>query len=337
VVDVNGAARPLRIGILGAARIAPGALIRPAQTVPGVQVVAVAARDAGRAAEFARRHGIPRVAASYAELVADPELDAIYNPLPNGLHGHWTIRALAAGKHVLCEKPLAANATEAAAMAAAAQASGKVLMEAFHYRYHPLIQRMLELIASGRVGAIHHIETHLCSPNLKWRDIRYRYDLAGGATMDLGCYAIHLLRTLAGAEPHVTAATAALLSRDPRVDRAMTADFRFDDGRTGRIVCSMWSRRLLDFSAVVVGDKGTLSVINPYLPHLYHRLTLKSERGARVEKVAGEPTYTHQLRAFVAAVQEGAAYPTTPADAVANLRVIDAVYTAAGLPLRAPT
>ena len=330
-------ARPLRVGILGAARITPTALIAPARAIPGVEIVAVAARDEGRAREFARRHGIPHVLASYADLVDDPVLDAIYNPLPNSLHGQWTLRALAAGKHVLCEKPLAANATEAADMAAAAQASGAVLMEAFHYRYHPLTLRMIEYIRSGRLGAIRHIEVHMCSPNFKPQDIRYRFDLAGGATMDLGCYTIHLLRTLAGAEPQVIAAHALRTGRDERVDRAMTADFRFDDGRTGRIICSMWSRRLLDFSAVVVGDRGKLGVLNPFLPHLYQRLKLQSGEITVVESVAGESTYTHQLRAFVAAARDGAAYPTTPADGVANLRVVDAVYRAAGLPLRAPS
>src|SRR2546422_5295627 len=131
------AADPLRFGILGAARIAPMALVRPAQRVPEASVLAVAARDPERARRFAARHGIPRVHPSYDALLADPEIDAIYNPLPNALHAPWTIRALAAGKHVLCEKPFAANAAEAGGMARAAERSGRGLMEAFHSRYHP--------------------------------------------------------------------------------------------------------------------------------------------------------------------------------------------------------
>jgi len=338
VRNLSGAATPpLRIGILGAARIASSALIQPARAVPGVQVAAVAARDPARAREFAARHGIARVLPSYQALVEDPALDAIYNPLPNGLHGTWTLRALHAGKHVLCEKPLAANATEAADMARAAQANGKVLMEAFHYRYHPLMSRLLEIIRSGQLGAIRHIEAHMCTPGLRWWDIRYRYDLAGGATMDLGCYTIHLLRTLAGAEPRVTRAEVLCTGRDRLVDRAMTADFAFADGGTGRIVCSMWSRRLLDLSAVVVGEQGELRVRNPYLPHLHHRILLHSGNRAVKEHVGGDSTYAYQLQAFVAAARTGAAYATTPADAVANMRAIDAVYLAAGLPLRNPT
>jgi predicted dehydrogenase len=128
----------LRIGVLGAARIAPNALLKPAREVPEVTVAAVAARDPARARAFARKHGVARVHDSYAELVADPDLDAVYVPLPNSGHAEWTLAALAAGRHVLCEKPLTANAGEARAVADAAAASGLVVMEAFHYRYHPL-------------------------------------------------------------------------------------------------------------------------------------------------------------------------------------------------------
>ena len=133
---------PLRFGILGAARIAPMALIQPARRVPEAQVVAIAARDGAKARAFAAKHGIPRVHESYDALLADPELDAIYNPLPNGLHCEWTIRALRAGKHVLCEKPIASNASEAQQMADAARETGRVLVEAFHWRYHPLAKRV---------------------------------------------------------------------------------------------------------------------------------------------------------------------------------------------------
>src|SRR5260370_3942500 len=141
--------RPLRFGILGAARIAPEALIKPAQKSADAEVVAIAARDPARAREFADAHKIPRVLATYEDLINDPELDAIYNPLPNSLHCEWTIAALRAGKHVLCEKPLASNAEEAARMTQAANETGKILGEAFHYRYHPLPDRVRALI-SGR-------------------------------------------------------------------------------------------------------------------------------------------------------------------------------------------
>jgi predicted dehydrogenase len=320
---------PLRMGILGAARIAPMALVRPAREVAGVEIRALAARDPARAQAFARRHGIPRVHASYEELLADPELDAIYNPLPNSHHCAWTVRALEAGKHVLCEKPLAANAGEAACMGEAAARAGRVLMEAFHWRYHPLAARMLEVIASGELGAVRHVEATFCVPLLLPGDIRYRLDLAGGATMDTGCYAIHVVRTLAGAEPEVVSAEARLAS--PRVDRWMAAELRFPDGRSGRMECSLASAKLLAASARVVGEAGELRVTNPIAPQLWHRLRVTSARGRRSERVPGDASYTHQLRAFLAAVRDGAPFPTHAGDSVANMRVIDAVYTKSGL------
>ena len=325
-------AAPLRLGIFGAARIAPMALIKPAREVPEATVVAVAARDRAKADAFAAKHGIPRVLASYDALLSDPEIDAIYNPLPNGLHCEWSIRALEAGKHVLCEKPLASNAEEAERMAQAAARTGRRLVEAFHYRYHPLAARMKAIIDSGELGSIRHIETHMCIPLPFPNDIRYRYDLAGGATMDVGCYTISLLRWLAGAEPDVTSAAPRVSS--PQIDRYMAADFRFADGRTGRMTCALLSAWLVRVSARVRGERGELRVINPYVPHLWHRLTLRTERGTTTERVNGDATYTHQLRAFVAAVRSGAATVSDPPDAIANMRVIDAVYRAAGLPPR---
>jgi predicted dehydrogenase len=321
--------RPLRIGILGAARIAPMALVRPARSVPEVVITAVAARDPARAQTFARKQAIPRVLADYGTLITDPDIDAIYNPLPNGLHCEWTVRALRAGKHVLCEKPIAANAREAERMAAAAHDAGRVLMEAFHWRYHPLAARLKAIIDGGELGTVQHIEVHFCIPLLRRGDIRYRFDLAGGATMDVGCYAISIMRFLAGAEPDVLHAAALLSS--PGVDRAMRATFRFADGRTGAISCSLFSRTLLRASARVRGDRGELRVFNPIVPHLFHRLTVRTPAGVRRERVNGDPTYTHQLRAFVAAVRDGAPIPTGPDDAIANMRVIDAVYERAGL------
>jgi len=328
---VSGAGR-LRIGILGAARIAPMALVRPARAVAEVEVTAIAARDEARARKFAAKQGIPRVLPSYEALLGDPDVDAVYNPLPNGLHCEWTIRALEAGKHVLCEKPMASNADEARQMAEAAARSGRVLVEAFHWRYHPLAARMKEIVDGGGVGVVRHIEARMCLPVPIPGDIRYRFDLAGGATMDMGCYTISIVRYLAGAEPEVVRAEAVLAS--PEVDRAMKAEFRFADGRTGRIHCSLFSAALFRLSAKVQGDDGELTVWNPVVPHLMNRIVLRNAAGTRSERVRGEPTYTGQLRAFATQVRGGARMPTDPEHAVANMRVIDAVYEAAGLSRR---
>ena len=323
---------PLRIGTFGAARITPMALVRPARKLPEVEVVAVAARDPSRARKFASKHGIAKVHPDYGALLADPEVDAVYNPLPNGLHCDWTIRALEAGKHVLCEKPLASNAEEAERMAEAEQRSGRVLIEAFHWRYHPLAARMKEIVNSGTLGAVRDIEAQMCLPVPMPGDIRYRYDLGGGATMDMGCYTISIVRFLAGSEPEVVRAEAALSS--PQVDRAMKADFRFADGRTGRIHCSLFSTALFRLRTIVRGEDGELSVLNPVLPQLFHRLTLRTPAGTTTEKVPGDGTYTCQLRAFAEHVRGGERMPTDAAHGIANMRVIDAVYDAAGLKRR---
>ena len=322
-------ATSLRIGTLGAADIATRALIRPARRVEGVEVATVAARDTEHAHRFAGRHRIPRVHQSYQALIDDPEIDAVYIPLPNSLHAPWTLRALWAGKHVLCEKPLAANAREAEQMARAAADTGRVLAEAFHYRYHPLAARVKAILDGGEIGRIRHMEAEFSVPLLKPRSIQYRYDLAGGATMDVGCYAINLLRFLAGAEPEVLSARARLIR--PGVDRLMVASFHFPDGSTARMTCALLSARLLRASAVVHGSEGRMRVTFPYLPHHFHRITVQAHAGTRHEQVQGDTTYTHQLRAFVAAVREGISLPTDAVDGVANMRVIDSVYRAAGL------
>lgn len=322
----------LRIGILGAARIAPMALLRPAQQTPNASVVGIAARDPGRATAFARKHGIPRVHPSYDALIADPEVDAIYNPLPNSLHCEWTIRALRAGKHVLCEKPIASNADEAAQMAAAADETGRVLMEAFHWRYHPLAERMRTIVTSGELGAIRHVAATMCVPLFRFGDIRYRRDLAGGATMDVGCYTVSVVRFLAGAEPEVVSAEARLSS--PDVDRWMTADLRFPGDRTGRVTCSLFSSTPLWLTARVRGERGEMRVLNPYVPHFHHRLRVRTGEGSRAELVAGDATYVHQLAAFVAATRGEASVPTDGRDGVANMRVVDAIYLKAGLTRR---
>lgn len=330
---------------MGAAKITPMALLKPAATVPEAEIVAIAARDRSRAEKMANKHGIPTVHDTYDEVIADPNVQAIYNPLPNGLHGKWTIAALEAGKHVLCEKPFTANAEEAEQVAAVATRTGLVVMEAFHYRYHPLVDRLLEIIKSGELGEIHRIETRMCFPLPPFgptgKDIRWQLDLAGGALMDAGCYTVHQLRTLAGAEPEVVSAE--MKCPKPEVDGSTNAELRFSDGRTGRIETSMWSKRLLSLRGKVTGSHGEMNIVNMTGPQYFHKVVVRTTdprsgvKARRKEKVKGEATYWYQLKAFVAAVQEGASYPTTPADSIANMRVIDAIYRAAGLHVREPS
>jgi predicted dehydrogenase len=322
----------MRMGILGAARIAPAALIRPARSVAEVEVAAVAARDRARAEAFAAKHRIPEVYGSYDEVLA--AVDAVYIPLPNSLHAPWILRALDAGLDVLCEKPLTSNAAEAREVAAAAERTGRTVMEAFHYRYHPLAERMRE-IAATELGEIRRVETALCFPLPKFGDIRYDLALAGGATMDAGCYAIHVMRLVGPGRPEVTSARA--LEKTPGVDRAMSARFRFPSGATGRMTASLWSRSVLRLGVRVEGERGTMRAFNFVMPHAYHRLTVTVDGRTRHERIRGEPTYTYQLRAFAAAVRGADTNLTPPADSIITMDLIDAVYRAAGLPLRGLT
>lgn len=332
--------RSVRFGVLGAARIAPVALLRPAASHPEASVDVVAARDPERAATYAHRYGIPKVARSYEEVVADPAIDAVYIPLPNSLHARWTLAALSAGKHVLCEKPFTANAAEAEQVATAADraaaADGRVVVEAFHYRYHPLARRMTEIVASGELGRLRRVEAWLCAPILNTSDIRYQADLAGGALMDMGCYVVNMARMLGGAEPTVTSASAKLLS--PDIDRAMSAELLFPDGATASVHCSMRSSSLLHVSARVTGEDGDMRVFNPLAPQFLSWLTVRTfgRRGGRRREIPSRrPTYAYQLDAFCDAVLRGMRAETDPRDAVANMAVIDAVYRAAGMHPRA--
>lgn len=331
----NNRGAVLRIGVLGAARITPRAVIKPAGLVDDVEVRAVAARDRGRAAAFAANNQIPRVARNYIELLADPEIDAIYNPLPNGLHGHWSIAALEAGKHVLCEKPFAANAKEAEMVVAVARRTKLTCLEAFPYSHHPLAQRIIEIVRRGDLGTLRHMEAWMYFPLLSRSNMRWDVDLAGGSCMDVGCYAIHILRSIAGTEPDVLRAHARC--RLPGVDRWMQADLRFTDFLSARITVAMLSTHLFGRGVRVIGERGELRAFNPYTPHLGHLVTIRTSKGSRREHFTYQSSYVFQLRAFARAVLQNEPSPVPSNDAVANMQVIDAVYRAAGMEPRKPT
>ncbi|BBY59797.1 Gfo/Idh/MocA family protein [Mycolicibacterium sarraceniae] len=323
---------PVRIGILGAARVAPAALIKPARESGEVMVVAVAARDRCRAQAFADEHAISRVYENYHALVADPNLDAVYIPLPNSLHGRWIRAALGAGKHVLCEKPFTANAQEAREIATLAAESGLVVMNGFHYRHHPFAERVQQTIASGELGKLERVEGYWCHWLPKFSHARYDYSLGGGSVMDLGCYAVDMVRVFGGSTPEVVAAQAKL--HGPQIDRAMTAQLRFADGVTGSIHCSMWSSARPQFGVKLIGDRGVLR-LNPLIP--FQRFSVRSANGKRSENFGVRTTYAYQLDAFAAAVLRGEAAETSAQDAIETMTVIDGIYRAAGLEPRQPS
>jgi predicted dehydrogenase len=324
----------VRIGILGTARIAVGALIEAAAPVPEATISAVAARDLARASGYAATHGIPQAYGSYDELLADPDIDAIYNPLPNSLHAPWTLQAIAAGKHVLCEKPFASNAAEAADVAAAAKESGLVVMEAMHYRYHPLITRLSEEAAA--IGPVRRIQCWTSFTIASPADIRYDYRLGGGALMDGGCYALDCIRLLAGGEPTVEAA---LADEDPAdVDLAMAARLSLPGGGTAWFESAFTRDGEFRADLHVIGENGQLWLSDFIRAHDGRLLVAKDGSGAPTEiPGGGDTTYTWQLRAFAAAITSRVPIPTSPQNAVATLHLIDSCYRAAALPPRGAT
>ena len=335
-MESSANSHPLRIGTLGASRIAPTALINPARKNDQVEVVAVAARDRSRAEKYARKHGIPQVFDTYEDLIEDTTIDIVYNPLPNSLHAEWTIRALEAGKHVLCEKPLASNAAEARQMAETADSVNRHLMEAFHWRYHKMAKRIIEVVRSGELGAIRHVAASLCIPYALPGDIRFRLDLSGGALMDVGAYTVSMLRHVSGEEPEVVSAKGTLSS--PGVDRLMEAQFKFPSGATGRLQASLFSSKLLAVWLQVDGENGTLHARNPTAPQMgMARLKIRSGEGTRTERFGKPATYEEQLAAFVKLVNKGTAVPTDGWDGVRNMQVIDDIYLAAGMQVRGGT
>jgi predicted dehydrogenase len=323
---------PLRIGVLGAARISDVSLLGPAAEL-GVRLVAVATRDRTRSEAYASQHGIERVHDSYADVIADPEVEAIYNPLPNSAHAPWNLAAIAAGKHVLTEKPAASNAAEARSVHDAAQGTGLTVFEGFHYRYHPQFDRLVELASGQDVGELQRLDVTMRMPAPGDDDLRWSWPLSGGAMMDLGCYCLHVIRSLSGlrgGEPTLVAATATERGGLQQLDETFEVETRLADGTPAYAHVDM-DAAANDMSITVTGSRGTAVFADFIHPQDDDRLTLTIEGVERVEGLDRRSTYSYQLEAFVAAVREGRPFPTTTADTVATMDLIDACYESAGL------
>jgi xylose dehydrogenase (NAD/NADP) len=248
----------LRWGFLGAARIARSALA-PAIAASGQHIGAVAARDLDRARQFATEFGIPRAYGSYEALIADPGLDAIYIALPNHLHLSWTLAALAEGKHVLCEKPLALSAAEVAQIQTAEHASGRRVMEAFVHIHHPQVARVRQIVASGALGQLVAMHGSFSNKLLNDWDFRWTRAMGGGALLDLGCYVLSAMRLFSGLEPVRVAATA--VSRGD-VDLTLSAALAFENDVTAQLLCSFAGVRSQHLA--LVGSEGELAMDWPY-------------------------------------------------------------------------
>jgi len=321
-------------------------------------VYAVAARNKDRAEAFAKKHGIEKAYGSYDELINDPEVDVVYNPLPNMLHFEWTMKALLAGKHVLNEKPSADTAEETRQMFDLAEQKGLVLLDAYHYRFHPAVHRVKEILESKELGAIKNISVSMLLPHslIKHDDIRFDYTLGGGAMMDLGCYAMSCIQYLSSSieatvvsathEPFVPPSAPADYVRN--VDRRTDAKLELANGVTASLACDLgmppiWGfiPRFPQIRVVVDCELGSINMLNFVLPTLYHSITVKIRGGhTRVEKVyqgkKGEEwwtTYRFQLEALVDRVRGRETDDTwlTKDESVLVMEWIEKVYNKTGM------
>jgi predicted dehydrogenase len=326
----------IRIGLLGAARIAERAIIQPAALRRDVVIAAVAASNLEKAQAFAQQFDIELALGSYDELLARDDIDLIYNALPPSLHAEWSIIALQQGKHVLCEKPFAMDAEEAKDMVAAADASGRLLIEGYHYRFHPVFAEVERLLKSGELGTIHTVRSNFSvriaeTPG----SLRHNVPLGGGALMDLGCYPLHWLRTLFGSTPQILWADA--ICPKPQLDSAFELRMQFPNGPLCYVGCSMSEHlnRQHDAYLCLEGDKAQLEVFNLVAPHQGHHLRLTKYGEAHEYQIKGDTTYDHQLAHVVSCIKGETKPLTGGRDAIDQMQLIDDAYKAAGLLPRA--
>ncbi|MBP2463864.1 MULTISPECIES: Gfo/Idh/MocA family oxidoreductase [unclassified Rhizobium] len=323
-------AKKLRWGVLSTAGIGRTHVIPAMQSGELTEVVAIASRDAARAAKMARELGIAKSYGSYEELLADPEIDAIYNPLPNHLHAHWTIRALDAGKHVLTEKPVALNAQEAADVLAAQRRTGRVALEAFMVRFHPQWEGVRDIVKSGRIGEVRAMQTifsyYLTDPH----NIRNQAEIGGGGLYDIGCYAINTARYLFDGEPE---RVIGLFDIDPNLatDRLTSALAEFSGHRHLAFTCST---QLSPCQRVqVLGTAGRIEIAIPFNPPAGAEASICVDDGSDLSGSGREiiefpiaNQYTLQGDAFARAVMNGNQLPWDITDAVKNMQVLDALF-----------
>ncbi|EIW57561.1 NAD-P-binding protein [Trametes versicolor FP-101664 SS1] len=346
---------PLRFGILGAARIGPDALFTPAKTHPEVAVVAVACRDEARGSKYARQHHISKVHSgpqAYHDLVADPDIDVVYIPLPVSMHFEWSMRALHADKHVLVEKPMTSNADEARQIFALAE------------QFHPVLQRVREIVRSGELGRVKSVRAAFAWPSVVAHflfprdDIHFNYEMGGGCMMDMGVYPLTAVRYVTGADTaalEVTSATAVGHVSDPaRIDRAMHATYALPDSVTAETFADLSAPGWGPFGLIprwpqiglsVALEGGDVEVFNPLDPGVYHHIRVKPKRGqSRTEKHyryadgRGEKnwhSYTFQLHAFVDKVRGRTPWAwTEPTTTITAIETMEQIYAKAGLPPR---
>jgi len=325
----------VRWGILGCAGIAGRSVIPAMEIASNAALLGIASREARKAREWAARFGIPKAFAGYQALLDDPDIEAVYIPLPNDLHAPWAVKAAAAGKHVLCEKPMALNARQAARMAGAARRAGVLLAEAFMYRFHPQIAEALRRVKKGAVGEIRSIRAAFSFPfRDRPDDYRWRPEMGGGALYDVGCYTISAARLFFGAEPTGVFAKARL---DPRrrVDLTTGLFLEFPGGRFASLLCSFESQ--FQSSLEIIGTDGRLALDRAFSAKLFDvEIRIVTGDAVTTIPVPAANQYALMVEDFGRSIRGGKPARYGPVDALGNIRVIDAAFASirSGRPVR---
>ncbi|MBX3084934.1 MAG: Gfo/Idh/MocA family oxidoreductase [Anaerolineae bacterium] len=329
--------KKIRWGILSTARIGENAVIPAIHQSRNGVAAAVGSRDIEKGKAFAARNNIPKVYGSYEELIADPDIDAIYNPLPNGLHGEWSIKAAQGGKHVLCEKPLANNAAEAQHMADEFKQHGVLLAEAFMYRFHPQTEKVKQMVDSGAVGKIHLIQAAFSFSIEDEGDVRLSKELVGGALMDVGCYCLNVTRYMLGEEP-IEVKAIADFGEKTGVDERLVAIMAFPSGALAHFDCSLRTHFTQTYE--IRGSHGRILVEKGYAPFRpdpaadviirYWNSQPGVEKHAYEEiKVDKPDQYTLMAEDFADAILNKRPPRFPIEDSIAQMRAIDMLYASA--------
>ncbi|MFI2858356.1 Gfo/Idh/MocA family protein [Paenibacillus sp. JSM ZJ436] len=320
----------LRFGIMSTAKIARNSMIPGILKSDRCEVTAIASRNAEKAAEVAERFDIPRSYGCYDELLNDPNVDAVYIPLPNHLHKPWSIKAMQAGKHVLCEKPAALNELEIRQVAEAAQEHKRVFAEAFMYRYHPKHARVRELIESGEIGQIRGIHGSFTFNNAGDKsNVRYSREMGGGSVYDVGCYPISAARMIYGMEPRAVTCHAMFSEEHDGVDMMAHGMLEFEEGLGLTFECGMWAYSRC--SLEIAGTEGRIELPSAFGWERMEdqaQILIHTPRGTREEKLGAHNHFALQADAMAAAVLDGIPLPYGMDDAIYNMRVIDACQRA---------
>ena len=322
----------MKFGSLGIAKILEEGLIRPAQDHPEIKVIAVSSREESIAKDYAQVHSIKKYYSDYNSLIIDKDVEAVYIPLPNGLHYEWAVKALEAGKHVLCEKPLCSNGFEAFSLFELAKNKNLILLDAYHHSFHPTFIRAKEIIKRGDIGEIKEIKGRF-TVNIPRPDIRFDYNLSGGAFMDPGCYLVHALVHFFEDFPEIVSTEVKRDKTDSRIDIKSKAELLIGGKTKAEIYSSIESKKVMEIWIEFLVEEGSLKFDN-YVRSELGKLCLRGKDNiTKEESFSSKSTFSHQLDKFLTLVQEG------PNENLANeskkiMKLLDELYIFSDLPIR---